>query len=153
MPRFFHGWRRKTGLVTLVVALAVTAMQFRSRDAFDGLYLDGKQTQYSFVSADSQFRFMRRTSRLRQPIFIHWIIGAKLDDTCRDPFARGNVEWRRDWLHANCGVFSVQETQFPMRVQLLAVPHWFLILPLTLLSAYLLLSRPRQSSPTKTEGA
>lgn len=41
MGTFFHGWRRKTGCVTLTVAMLLLALWIRSDILFDQIALDG----------------------------------------------------------------------------------------------------------------
>jgi len=100
MLAFFHGWRRKMGVATLVFGCVFMALWVRSYAVFDSYeyrsntHLDSNAGALSCVTDLYRYQLATRPS----PI-VHWNI-----------------------------------------------PYWSIVLPLTLLSAYLLLSKPRSKS-------
>jgi len=108
MREFFKGWRRKLGVLTLVIALSLTGMWGRSIVIFygDGLSVTPFDEVYFFIGI--------RQHRLAT-------YGSHIIWTGYNPDARTGQTW---------------DVTFPA-----------IIIPLTLLSAYLLLSTPRKPVP------
>lgn len=88
-----------------------------------------------------------------------------IDENLNDPLRQYEVDWQWRWSHFNFGagkeppplpeVFPWEadrgrarklQTLFDYR-SVWAVPYWSLVLPLTLLSAYLILVQPKKSRP------
>ena len=120
MKQFFHGWRRKAGGVTLVMALALTGLWIRT-----------------FVVAD----FIQLE---------HLAFGT----------ARGGIYWayfqsKQNWdwettpestLHSSFGNMSLAEilrNELSSEIRCGYALYWWFVLPLTLLSAYMILWKPR----------
>jgi len=107
MGEFFKGWRRKTGVVTLVMACVFTGGWVRSyRGDYFQLF---SRTFFSNDGAIAEIGWGRPPS----------------DD--RHPFASSSMHFEK-W---RC-------------------PYYLTTVPLTLLSVYLLLARPRVAKPQKT---
>jgi hypothetical protein len=106
MREFFKGWRRKTGVVTLMLACVFMACWVRSQTTYDVLSVcDCSVLSYS-------------------------------GDFCFDYYARPNshpTKWESGAISRD--------------MEFVGVPYSFVVLPLTLLSAYLLLSKPRKPVP------
>lgn len=87
MPKFFHGWRRKLGCLTLLLACVFA---------------------------------------------VGWV---------RSPFIQ-------DAIHIPCddGDYFCEIGQ--QRISFIRVPYWSIVIPMTLLSAYLLLSKPWPIKPS-----
>lgn len=109
MSDFFCGWRRKTGCITLLMALAFGGLHVRSMTVIHG----------------SRFGFPERI-----------VFGDN-----RIQSIHGKLEWYDDG-HIETSIFpvsdgrvAISESQHP----LLEVWYWPLIIPLTLLSTYLIL--------------
>lgn len=131
MKAFFHGWRRKVGCVALIAACAVTGMWLRSLHIFDTVSFTTEQSQHQVTSAD------------------------------------GSVYWkavnRNDAQQHGKGWTQVEPSKYPnpekvkfiqlyfLRNANAVVPYWSLILPLTLLSAYLLLVPSRKRPPATSQ--
>lgn len=112
MHEFFHGWQRKVGCVTLVMALAVCAMWIRNSVVSD-LFLIGQ-------------------------VSVH--------------FSRGGVVWSIDdgsmwhwgsWEHLPKD-WNANGTHLHFGSNTAVVPYWCIVLLLSLLSAYLILWKPRK---------
>src|SRR5664279_4247082 len=106
MREFFKGWKRKVGIVTLLLALMFMGAWGRSHISKDqiSLWNDG---------------------HIRNSIF--------LNDT--------GVGFQQMQHNSPFGCFTIKNG--------VVVPYWPVITSLTLLSTYLLLSKPRQSTLKK----
>lgn len=118
MHTYFHGWRRKAGVVSLVMACLLCGMWVRSRIVGDGLLFQYLGKQRYFASAYGR------------------IIWWSDDNIFPFDYSLGGP------LPAVHSVF--EESQFTM-------PYWSLVVPLTLLSAYLLLVPSRKQQPTASQ--
>ena len=122
MREFFHGWRRKSGCVTLMMALLFMGGWIRSRtDRDTAVIRTGTNSFFGFESKDGSMRLAHFAFNYPVTFF-------------------GNFEFegarRSDALTLMAVVPS--ELQF-------AVPYWSIAVPLTLLSAYLILWKPRNA--------
>jgi len=168
MGEFFRGWKRKTGCVTLVMALAFTGGWLRSlrhQDTF-GLIV-GDETVVSLLSDYGEIGSMcvweigdagyaspsvTPPMNLRERVF--WeteIIDAKMASTEYLTFDLSErllaSEWTYHWNGFRFGATKSGPDVFG--VAALTAPYWSIVIPLTLLSAYLLLSNPRKSNQKK----
>lgn len=149
MGEVFKGWRRKVGCVTLVMALLTFCvwgfghsalvgytiftgehrieMFGSSSNGFFWTVIDGPEESWAtpgYVSTGWHFRYVPSYDCLDHiEIDWHW-------QCCGFHSANGK------------GIQDVPQTAF-------VVPHWSIILPMTLLSAFLLLTKPRKSAPKK----
>jgi hypothetical protein len=115
MHTFFHGWRRKTGCVVLVVAIALTGCYVRSLRTVDAFAVVVANRQQLIFSTHGQIVWLTWSPEMPQ-LPTNWSsydIDFEDDDTAPDD---------SDW----------------------SVSHWLVIAPLTLLSAYLILWKPRK---------
>ena len=141
MHTFFHGWRRKAGVVTLVMACALMGGWIRSYASVDSIFVNtgnGQRRLQSeggyliwssggFEPAGSSFGF---ESRLFTPI----------------EFIEPNELWV-DWRFRCPGirVGTMPSGHAPNGfVRLSLVAYLMFVFPLTLLSAYLILWKPRK---------
>jgi hypothetical protein len=134
MWSFFHGWRRKAGVATLVMALAFTGFWIRSRTTVDmivtppfcearllfGSFHEGIRPGITFEKSDFFLPPSPLPSSLaiRNQLFGVWFT-----------FPRDNLWWEG---HPR-------------------IAHWSVAVPLTLLSAYLLLVPSRKRPPTESQ--
>jgi hypothetical protein len=125
MHTFFHGWRRKVGIVSLVMACGLTSAWMRSqffRDVF--CWSIGHEAEV-IISDDGILSWWRLS--LQHPLPQRWNPG--FVNRGRD----GSYYFRaRDWY------VELGESDS------LSVPYWHSVIPLTLLSAYLILWKPRK---------
>ena len=129
MGEFFKGWRRKAGLVTLAMAIALFSLWMRSHTIFDFIVFAHGDRQHSVAVAGGQ---------------IYWLATIKMDDSVGweidstdGPLA--NVLLGREMTRAMLNQHP--ELQFREWI----IPYWSLVLPLTLLSVWLILARPRKA--------
>ena len=180
MGEFFRGWRRKIGCLTLVMALVAMAGWVRSLGRQDSLSIrQGKQVIHIVSSSPFGIEWQRKeelldgitvsplwkkslwfwtnpwdnhassfnffsdgTIRLRWELF-GFCIGQKIhDDSTQmpDAWVRANPESKTEW-------------------RIYRIPYWSITVPLTVISAFLFLSKPRKSTqmkitePISVEGA
>ena len=153
MRVFFKGWKRKAGIATLALTCLITVGWMRSIVVADFLAYPLNQTPLLEVASNSQS------------------IGWKIQ-----PDAGSDLSWDRlDWASLPAEPVSWWEANFhwvwrqygfgvadgiehtsgvlpnfePSTI--VVFPYWSLILPLTMLSSYLLLSQPPKSLSATTD--
>jgi len=150
MLSFFHGWRRKAACVTLVAALVFTFWWVRSCSICDVIYLREKNQflntylfeiatffdseQVNIVASDgSSIHWLRRLDRNPQSAFYETF-----------PAGGDVLEHMTPQANVSNAVLFVQ------------IPYSAIVVPLSLLSVWLMLSKPRKkhfSEPTPTDVA
>jgi len=153
MGDFFKGWRRKIGCVTLVMSLVFMMGWIRSHGLRDSVFFPtGKITESCVFSGEG---FVGWANVLvNNPAYqpkVHWAFGGppNVSHTLNQPSVR--IKW--NW----CGVFAYDFYTIGEASWIL--PYWFIVCPLTVLSAFLLLPKRKKSPPKKltepipTEGA
>ena len=122
MGEYFKPWRRKIGVVTLVMACVVVAGWVRGRCVRDfvdsGRYLPGSR---GIVIDNNRDSFTLKT---REGPTICLLPGGEINT-----------------------VLPVSDAKVVL-VTLIRIPYWSIFIPLTLLSAYLLFSKPRVEPAT-----
>lgn len=143
MREFFNGWRRKAGVVTLVLACVFTAGWVRSFTTLDGLFFNPGPTRLMLFSTVGKLSLaIRINGELKHEPF-YWLrrppapAAHRLPD---DPF-EGPFSTR--WSLFGFEFKEMARLPYPIWT----VPYWSIVLPLTLLSAWLLLSKPRVAKP------
>ena len=144
MKEFFKGRRRKVGCVTLVMACVVTAGLIRSNDSHDEVHLVIASNLFEIESFAGRLQFQTIYSldidRFANDRF--WTVYPYPDAV---PPVVGSPA-KEPWLQYHYApAYGDGETFVFFRF-----PYWFLLLPLTMLSAYLLLSKPRPATTTKS---
>ena len=152
MKEFFHGARTKMGLLTLVTACFFLVGWFRSQTRFEYIDVSIGNVSYGVTSMHSGLDFSR-TTELDPTTVLDFIdfksveLFIKPQDPLNGtPWSSGfQFDWRWDWagFHIGEGHYASRRDQDIM------VPYWSLVIPLTLISAWLLLSRPRKTNPKK----
>lgn len=171
MKNFFHGWRRKTGCLTLMLACALCSLWLRSlrtNDRVDG-YIVSRVVHGYVVSTNGDLNIIRRfplppdhaVNSLHLKKWILWqtsytdpIYTVLLGRTAfgcggdvmglPDCWCEFDVAWRFDFVGLHFGQ-GRHRTWEEWDVQLWTFPYWFLILPLAMLSMYLILWTPRKA--------
>ncbi len=143
MHTFFHGWRRKAGVVTLVLACLLTSLWVRSLSIADEINVDRYGYMYALESKAGDICCLRWTG---------WVGGTVTWQTSphRDGGAHSFDGVHRFSAGTNFGpdLSHVGETGIypPDRRatgQGFRISYSAFVLPLTLLSAYLILWKPR----------
>jgi len=158
MGEFFKGWRRKTGCITLAVACAFMAGWVRSQITVDCLILHtNEQTRDFLTSSHSGLSWERDRETLTDATmywegsdwFVFWSIPGK-PEIEGGFFQTGTIKRRFEWCGFCIGELIYDDRQDSrIELSLYEVPYWSIVIPLILLSAYLLLSKPRVAKPKK----
>ena len=149
MGEFFRGWRRKIGVVTLVMALLFMGGWVRSLSIQDVLsFHSGRHTSEHLSSVKCVLVLQRGEIDDAEYMmtFPKWT--ANEFDSETKWFDETGMVWRWQLYGFGFGelpndlIEGVQEKYF-------FIPHWSIVLPLILNSAYLLLSKPPKSTQEK----
>jgi len=164
MGDFFCGWRRKIGVVTLVMACAFAAGWLRSLNTQDSYSVPISSIGCPSVhSSRARLGFGNEYPRIIPPLGLEvatgWVSLPLGDDMSNDVIPRMLED---DWIGAwkwSCGEFHFLTSRFDNEngraavVRWYVFPYWSIVIPLTLLSAWLLLSKPRKATRTHAEPA
>ncbi|MEK6259832.1 MAG: hypothetical protein AABP62_14530 [Planctomycetota bacterium] len=149
MGKVFNGWRRKTGTITLVMALALMGGWMRSEVINDFVATDCRNATYRVGSYGGTLNLIRHSPPNAFGRFLHWDSFEGQKTNRHELWDQWNswdgyeVEWQWNWAQFRFGAGSLQGTKTVSFV----IPYWFIVIPLTLLSAYLLLATPRSLKP------
>jgi hypothetical protein len=126
MKEFFHGWRRKASVVTLVMALAVTSAWIRSLQIQDAFAFHFGTTSHDVLSQRGMIHWLRSFDLESEYYFEGWYTYAfEVGDELAGP-NRMNLGSNEDWH---------------------SIPYVFLALPLTVVTVYLMLWRRQKRTP------
>lgn len=144
MGDYFKPWRRKIGVVMLFVTCMFASAWIRSYSVQDGLNIRvSDTTRYFFYSS------------------IHglvWENASGIDPKMNAAFpailvssqdANKNAVTLRNASMQMCRFGDFQFSGDDSVLIFVLIRYWTVVIPLTLLSAYLLLSKPRKSTPKK----
>ncbi|MDB5343031.1 MAG: hypothetical protein JWP89_1408 [Schlesneria sp.] len=151
MREFFHGWRRKAGCVALIMACVLMVGWFRSRLVQDEIRISVCYANLFFNSCNSTLTWWQLSgldSASPQCFALQWLT---------HPEIRGRMFSFSELVTLEEGssltpthVYVPREEQGAALVNW-TVPYWSIVLPLTLLSAYLLLVPSRKRPPTESQ--
>jgi hypothetical protein len=138
----FLGWRRKIGCITLLLACALMLAYLRGHFIGDAYYFGrGAGASFTCVHLTHSGLMWRRVRSNAAMIWRPgWVSYRVRNDAVVDPDDM-NPEFTMITMRENFYAIGPAKT-----IELITVPYWALIAPLTLLSAYLLLWRPRSKS-------
>lgn len=147
MRELFRSFRRKLGLGTLLLTLALMAGWFRSDSVADELLIRVQRNfEYAFLSSPDGLQWSGRRSTGHEPptdgdqLFEYqaWRFMGEYPD----------LFWfEREWQWDCCGLHfgqGINPTLPRYRETYWIFPYGFVVIPLTLMSAWLLLGTPRQ---------
>lgn len=156
MREFFKGWRRKVGCVALVVACVFTSGWIRSFGTTDWLSMRGRgeaRPPLKIVSSIGSFAILP----MKYSSSMNWIRSFDLTLPHLESAGPISIEMRPanftwHWKHCGFGYATESNNSYgPVRFYwLFMVPYWSLVLPLTLLAAYLILWKPRTNPKEQT---
>ena len=162
MGEFFNGWRRKIGLLTLVMACVFMAGWIRSLQRVDSrIVFTSTSSSLQLISGNATItvrRFVSPHAVKSLPGLVDRLLLVGVFPPSGN--SSGNVAFSIDeksrlqignpysWTvkTGGFGIGQVKDKDLPLQVFVWAVPYWFIVISLTLLSAYLLLNKPRQSN-------
>ena len=146
MREFFRGWRRNAGLVTLAMALALMAVWMRSFVVCDSVYTAKGKFTCGLVSSSGQLHWYKTAKvdgrNLQVDLRTMWLSFPIRPDP--DGF---DDRFRFDDRVFTWGGFEFYDLPLARSAHTVggAIPYWSLVLPLTLLSAWLILAKPRKA--------
>ena len=150
MGEFFKGWRRKAGLVTLAMACALMVGWVRSSVVCDQLFIPLRASGLWTASVKGQLGCVRHTD-WHEPIEWYSADTSVFPDiTIFDEIHHldsATSQWSHFGFRFGAGRIptptggAIQQWD---SFQFCYIPYWSLVLPLTLLSAWLILGKRRK---------
>jgi hypothetical protein len=150
MLSFFHGGRRKMGVSTLVMACALMVGWCRSFHTNDQPTLSVKGYDLSLDSDRGRLTFIYMP---RRTPWAQWVISWNTTDVCLLQAMELELERLKGSGSAPTSIWQRLgfDRTVPIPIEGLAphwtwaVPYWSVTIPLTMLSTYRLLSKPRRN--------
>ena len=157
MKEFFRGWRRKCGTVTLLLACLLMGAWIRGAIYFDKLVVPHGKSYSVFWSNSptmasclglgwSHYWIDPSEGRYKIPGMRWESNPTYTNERIRElkrakALEKQSQEWTADgnWEWESLGFLARTNREF----LLLAVPYWSIVIPLTAVSAYLLLAKPK----------
>jgi hypothetical protein len=136
LSKFFHGWRRKVGLVTLMAACVLMMAWFRSLSIADVVTIKTQESHHNLVFAKGK---------------LEW-------SASDDGYSTPRISWDSHPADKYLQDISIRARAGMSRRPTWNISYWVISLPLTLVSLLLLLSKPRHlnqkkiTEPTATDG-
>ena len=152
MREFVYGWRRKTGLALLATAMLLTVAWFRSLVLTDIVSTVAFGDLHVVQSGHGVVVWGRQ---LGMTIDIGgWYSFGTIKHRNSYQFSKAwkpPDNWRCCWQYGigDAAVGSHEQVGGGLRTLWWRAPYWVLVLPLTLLSAFLIFSKPRQPKSAK----
>ena len=154
MREFLRGWKRKVGVCTLVMACVFVAGWVRSMSCSDSVRIRcGRFCDEQLSSYDGQLlwdhqiiNFRRSMSGVSWPR-VSWNV---YSFNALGNLDRENITFEIKSLRSGVALYSAKISQAGKIVSVpsncvVFAPYWSIVIPLTLLSGWLLLSKPRAS--------
>jgi hypothetical protein len=163
MHTYFHGWRRKAGCVTLVMACVVTIAWGRSLFIMDDFVFTpaSETSSHLIASAGGLLRWDHTTSK--HPFFVEALVWDSYplhspdaekwlarywDPDAAPEVGAVDIKWKWEWYGLRLGSgyqnYLFDGDAVPADFAAIVIPYWCIAIPLTLLSAYLILWKPRK---------
>ncbi len=141
MRTFLKGWRRKTGSILLVMALVFMGGWIRSTRLAEGAVIQLGTSTHVLSSANGNFSWMRHAGRFPTSDTITYMWWPVQQQTVVHPFIDAEIEWQRRFRWNG---FDVGEGHLAgLSLVTWTIPYWSMAVPLTLLSACLILWKSR----------
>ena len=156
MGDYLKPWRRKIGVLSLVLACVCAAGWMRSRRIADSITYPVEKHRFdSLVSATGSLVWQRNHlvpqpaelegAAVTGPISPIWQTSPISDEGADED---SGLIW--SWRFCGFGIAGSppeQDQELGMSATLLYLPYWSVVLPLALLASYLLLSKPQLKKP------
>lgn len=157
MNSFFHGWRQKVGLFTLMSAAVITLVWIRSLLIWDTVAWKDDRANYVIRSFNGRIGSQRIAPSSLNPL-TGWFSDKAYTENLFDPWygdeGFGDIKWRLQVLGFNCRsamtITAVNIDGIDCRSHQLEMvfPYWSITTPLVLASGYLLVFPMRTIKPT-----
>ena len=147
MGEYFKGRRRKTGVVTLVMALAFTGGWVRSISTVDFLILlPCQSTNWFLISGGQHWRIVRTGS-------LDLTVGKRIGDhVSYVKLSPNDFHWSGyRWYSETATELGIYQGMDDDSTVIQMIPYWSITIPPTLISLWLLLSNSRISNPKKID--
>jgi len=164
MREFFKGWRRKLGVVTLLMACGLMAGWLRSQSVLDRFFFSQQHSMHPMLSMDGVVSW-RILTPFGENLSSGWSerpkwISSELTQNSINNYKLywddGDVHWHWQCIGFDFGAASFERlSQVPgnanwmRREEIWQIPYWAITIPLTLFSLWLLVWKPRKSTPKK----
>jgi hypothetical protein len=152
MREFFKPLRRKFGVLTLVIACVFMALWVRSCSVEDRIYFPKRVEDFWVANAHAIISYNHSLAWLSEgcdavQIGWHW---PKLRSKSKVEVVRLDEKYAAQIEEVSFFGFGQERESLGFYFGIRTfVPYWSIVLPLTLLSAILLLSKPRKSIQIK----
>lgn len=148
MGDLLQGWRRKVGVVTLLLALLTAGAWCRSQHQVDVVTIESGSSRQIFASTEGrlvwdqrQIQMLGRRGTSRFSLTLRIDVGETVNKSRFRYLDDWSIKWRRRGWGFDFGEASqLSGTHVIFR----AVPYWTIVLASTLFSAYLILWKPRK---------
>lgn len=144
MFEYFSGWRRKAGVVTLILSCTLLAGWVRSLKKRDFLEVDSATTTYRLASGLAELRLIRAIPNAGRGLA--WTNqDITIEDSKWGRWEGYEMQWEWDFAPFNIGVGTIGGVE----AMVVAFPYWSIILPITVLSTWCLVSKRCQPAKIK----
>lgn len=150
-------WRRKFGVLVLLIACVTMAGWLNSNGATHAVsaLCAGPENLIGMAAIDSHFAWIKTSPAshactilpevpLQIPAYTrpkgNWVLGP-------EGFGSKEIEWSWRLGDFGLGRLNLKNGAVDWQVRFFVVPWWFITIPLIALSAWLLLSQPRRTTP------
>jgi hypothetical protein len=131
MKEFFHGWRRKVGCLSLLLACLIAgAWMLCEMRRHNGVSFPLFNRQHVVYAVDGQIVWMG------MPHGDVWLLSSEDYEAMAEFIMRIDGSWDK--------ILEIQDLKKDTAIKMWAVPVWSVVLPLTFLSAYLIVWKPRK---------
>lgn len=150
MVEYLSGWRRKVGVVTLVMACVLAVGWVRCQSTFDSIRIPMALRRWIHVDSRGGRLYLSDNSLAQGKVQFRWEVTSPNSDESRIMFRASDLS-----VHLlGMGIGTLDRPANPLKPTVkfaVIVNYWLLVIPLTLLSSYLLLSKPRSKGRQVTE--
>lgn len=146
MLHFFHGWRRKVGVVALVMACGLASEWIRSQSSGDTLLFHGRRQVHGIGSSRGELSWTTNwlTDGSNRPVFsrITWSSYPILPRSAGFTPIEDQID---HWRLSGYGFefYKCHWTGSKQSAVVCTFPYWAITIPITVVSACLLVSKPR----------
>lgn len=148
MGEFFKPWRRRCGVVTLVMAYVFATGWVRSLSFFEGITCPtGTRMAFGLISNNQHVLFIAGLFGGRDSYIVAGFPELDWDsrqvEELSEIYAESDMSWRFGWRYFGVHYSQRQGATFCI------FPYWSVTIPLTLISLWLLITKSRKSTQSK----
>ena len=152
MGEYFKGWRRKAGLVTLLVACLFARFWLQGLSLQESLAVRVGLSKYSVVTTPESFYLTREYNGnpMRTTVDIK-SVALSAPTLVHQAIHENSIFWK--WRRFGFGLYDCTLEDIDYRLTLFRVPYRSIALSLTVLTIWLLLSKQKRRNPTRVDGS